>query len=64
MPRRMKLILLAWVVLAAVLGVAMGLAWGSGRMPLIMFAILLAFWGVGIPMRFLVWRKFARRSDR
>jgi hypothetical protein len=64
MPRRMKLILLAWMVLAAILGVAMGLAWGSGRMPLIMFMILLAFWGVGIPMRYLVWRKFARRSDR
>ncbi len=64
MPRRLKLMLVGWVIGAAILGVALGLAWGTGRMPLIMFVTLLAFWGVGIPMRYLVWRKSVQRHNR
>jgi Na+-driven multidrug efflux pump len=64
MARRLKLILIGWVIGAAILGVALGLAWGTGRMPLIMFVTLLAFWGVGIPMRYLVWRRSVQRQNR
>jgi hypothetical protein len=29
-----------------------------------MFVTLLAFWGVGIPMRYLVWRRSVQRQNR
>ncbi|HEU4793474.1 MAG TPA: hypothetical protein VFS96_07435 [Nitrolancea sp.] len=64
MPRRLKLMLVAWVVMAAILGVTLGITWGSGRMPLGMFVILMAFWMVGIPMRYLLWRRSVQRQNR
>lgn len=64
MPRRLKLMLMAWVVMAAILGVLLGVTWGSGRMPLSMFVILMAFWMVGIPMRYLLWRRSVQRQNR